>query len=215
MKLVFYIILFFVLLGLNLQAQDFIEVDNPNPNQEPKKLYYLRVDSSYYLQPFMLSNQYVIQLYDVQKGQYWSPPLMNTQHKSSGFGMRWGKFHHGIDLALPTGSPVFAIFDGVVSKSEFGTGYGNMIEIKHYNGLKTRYGHLSKRVYVGQKIKAGELIGLVGNTGYSTGPHLHFEIWIDKYTINPELVFNFQKSSQQIRSDKLILQRHHFRHYGF
>lgn len=164
--------------------------------------------------PSNLKEPIYIQLFDVNQKQYWAAPLPNTRQKTSGFGPRWGKFHHGIDLALRTGSPVYACFDGLVKLSQYGTGYGNYIIIQHDNGLESLYAHLYQRqVKAGQRVRAGQKIGRVGNTGFSTGPHLHFELRYKGYTFNPLLVFDFQKEIQ-IRSDKLFIKPHHFRHYG-
>ncbi len=96
--------------------------------------------------------------------------------------------HHGLDYSAPKGTPVSSIGDGVVSFKGWKGGYGNLIEIKHKNNFKTRYGHLSgfaKGIYQGKHVKMGELIGYVGSTGLSTGPHLHFELHKDGVPINP------------------------------
>lgn len=87
-------------------------------------------------------------------------------------------FHKGIDLAAPTGTKVGATRDGVVTRSGFDKkGYGNWVEVRHPDGTTSRYGHLAKRgVKVGQEVDQGDRLGTVGNTGRSTGPHLHFEI---------------------------------------
>ncbi|MGB9720136.1 MAG: M23 family metallopeptidase [bacterium] len=96
--------------------------------------------------------------------------------------------HHGLDYAAPVGTPVSSIGDGVVTFKGWKGGYGNLIEIRHKNNFKTRYGHLSrfaKGIFQGKNVKMGELIGYVGSTGLSTGPHLHFELHKDGVPINP------------------------------
>ena len=96
--------------------------------------------------------------------------------------------HHGLDYAAPTGTPVSSIGHGTVTYKGWRGGYGNLVEIRHKNNFKTRYGHLSrfaKGLYKGKKIKMGELIGYVGSTGLSTGPHLHFEMHRNGVSINP------------------------------
>lgn len=164
--------------------------------------------------PTTFKNPIYIELYNVEKKQLWAPPLRNTQIKTSNFGPRWGHFHHGVDLALPMGEPVFAVFNGVIKLSMYGKGYGNYVIIKHDNGLETLYAHLSKRsVKAGQRVKAGQMIGAVGSTGYSTGPHLHFEVHYQGYTLNPMLLYDF-KNPNQLRGDKFFIKPHHFRHYG-
>jgi len=86
-------------------------------------------------------------------------------------------FHSGLDIAAPEGTPIFAGSGGTVVFAGVNGGYGNMVEIQHDNGYLTRYGHMSKiSVYVGQRVDAGSLIGRVGSTGVSTGPHVHFEV---------------------------------------
>jgi murein DD-endopeptidase MepM/ murein hydrolase activator NlpD len=115
-------------------------------------------------------------LLKTQAAHRWVLPV-RTYVKTSGFGMRWGKLHAGEDFAAPIGTPVHAISSGVVVFAGVQQGYGNKIEIRHWDGTCSWYGHLSKiDVKVGQKVDPGELIGLVGNTGHSTGPHLHLEI---------------------------------------
>jgi murein DD-endopeptidase MepM/ murein hydrolase activator NlpD len=97
---------------------------------------------------------------------------------TSGFGMRWGRPHKGIDIANAVGTPVHASSDGVVAKAGWNNGgYGNLVDINHPDGSMTRYGHNSKiLVHVGQTVHQGETIALMGSTGFSTGPHCHFEI---------------------------------------
>ena len=99
---------------------------------------------------------------------------------SSKYGVRWGRLHKGTDFAAKTGDPITAALDGVVIEAGYMGSYGNMILIDHGNGIETLYGHCSElKAKVGDKVKKGELIALVGNTGRSTGPHLHFEVRID------------------------------------
>jgi murein DD-endopeptidase MepM/ murein hydrolase activator NlpD len=102
------------------------------------------------------------------------------------FGGRSYEFHAGMDIDGERGDLVMAPANGVVIKAEWQGGYGNMIEIDHGNGLTTRYGHLSKiEVVVGETIQRGRLIGLIGSTGRSTGPHLHYELRLNDKAINP------------------------------
>jgi len=112
---------------------------------------------------------------------------------SSGFGGRHNPFggagyeyHKGQDIAAQWGTPVIATADGVVVSARWHKGYGNGIYIDHGNGIETRYGHLSRiDVAEGQQIKRGQQIGLVGSTGRSTGPHLHYEVRINGEATNP------------------------------
>ena len=97
---------------------------------------------------------------------------------------RWS-FHTGIDIAAPIGSPVFAAESGIVEYAGRSRGYGNLIVINH-GAFKTAYAHLSRiDVFVGQYVRKGQLIGRVGSTGFSTGPHLHFEVRLGKKFVNP------------------------------
>eukprot|EP00898_Chlorokybus_atmophyticus_P006613 jgi/Chlat1/6953/Chrsp52S06624 len=97
---------------------------------------------------------------------------------SSLYGPRWGKFHNGVDLAAPTGAPVMAADDGEVTWSGWEvSGFGNLVEITHADGWRTLYGHNSEiLVKEGERVKRGDCISLVGETGRATGPHLHWEI---------------------------------------
>ncbi|MFM7328210.1 MAG: M23 family metallopeptidase [Bacteroidota bacterium] len=96
------------------------------------------------------------------------------------------RFHHGLDLTADTGTPVYATGDGLVTIAKYSGGYGNVIFVNHGYGFETRYAHLSRiKVTEGQKVTRGELIGLVGNTGVSTGPHLHYEVLYKDKWINP------------------------------
>ena len=113
-------------------------------------------------------------------------PLKSTYRYTSGYGRRWGRMHYGTDFAAPHGTPIYASADGVVVHAGWASGYGRLVKIKHEFGYETRFGHLSKiRVNVGQKVSRGERIGDMGNTGRSTGTHLHYEIRINGNAINP------------------------------
>lgn len=111
---------------------------------------------------------------------------------TSNFGIRSDPFmgtarmHAGVDIPGPVGTPVYATADGVVAHAERMGGYGNLVEIDHGKGLATRYGHLSKfLVEPGTHVSRGQLIALMGSTGRSTGPHLHYEVRIDGHAVNP------------------------------
>ncbi len=111
---------------------------------------------------------------------------------SSGFGMRGHpilggrRLHAGIDLAAPMGTPIYATSDGVVSEANWRGGYGLLVALEHGAGLQTRYGHMSRMaVSPGQRVRKGEVIGYVGSTGRSTGPHVHYETRINGQAVNP------------------------------
>ncbi|MEP6848252.1 MAG: M23 family metallopeptidase [Acidobacteriota bacterium] len=102
------------------------------------------------------------------------------------FGGRTYEFHPGMDIYGERGEEVLAPANGVVIKAAWTGGYGNMVEIDHGNGLTTRYGHMSKiEVEVGDTITRGQVLGLIGSTGRSTGPHLHYELRLDDRPVNP------------------------------
>lgn len=134
----------------------------------------------------------------------------------SGYRFRRSRPHSGVDLSLHTGDTVRAAFNGVVRFSSGGAvtgGYGNLIIIRHTNGLETYYAHLSKRlVEADEVVKAGEIIGLGGSTGRSTGPHLHFETRYMGQSFDPERVFDFETGA--LRDTILTLQKHYFSIYS-
>ncbi len=101
------------------------------------------------------------------------------------------QFHEGIDIAVQVGTPVLAPADGVVVKACFESGYGNMVELSHGYGLKTVFGHNSRlNVKVGQHVKRGDIISYSGNTGSSTGPHVHYEVRVNGLPVNPVRYLN-------------------------
>lgn len=132
-------------------------------------------------------------------------PIDRTKLKnvSSLYGMRvhprygYWKMHEGIDLSAPKGTPVYATGNAVVTRSSWQPGYGQLIELNHGFGYKTRYGHLSKRyVSPGDSVTRGQVIGEVGNTGVSSGSHLHYEVRFRDKTVNPIHYFNKDMSPE-------------------
>jgi len=114
----------------------------------------------------------------------------------SKFGYRRGRLHQGVDLPYPTGTPVHAAFEGKVRFAGKCSGYGNLVILRHTNGLETFYGHLSKiNVSVDDWVEAGHTIGLGGSTGRSTGPHLHFETRVKGYAFDPQWVIDFESGT--------------------
>ena len=111
---------------------------------------------------------------------------------TSNFGIRSDPFrgtaamHAGVDIPGPTGTPIYATADGIISHAGRQGGYGNMVEINHGKGIATRYGHLSKIIVSDNtRVRRGQIIGLMGSTGRSTGPHLHYEVRMDGHAVNP------------------------------
>lgn len=134
---------------------------------------------------------------------------------TSGFGFRrWGKrpkFHYGVDVRMEVGDPVYAIFDGIVRVAKRSSDYGYVVLIRHYNGLETLYAHFDQLLaYPGKPVRSGEIIGLSGNTGRSTGPHLHFEVRFKGEKIDPNKVIYFPSGS--LLSDTLQIDKHCFNH---
>jgi len=94
--------------------------------------------------------------------------------------------HSGIDLAAPMGTPIVATSDGVVSMADWRGGYGLSVALDHGGGLESRYGHMSRlNVFAGERVRKGDIIGFVGSTGLSTGPHLHYELRVNGAAVNP------------------------------
>jgi murein DD-endopeptidase MepM/ murein hydrolase activator NlpD len=105
---------------------------------------------------------------------------------TSGFGPRWGRMHEGIDIAVPEGTPVVAAAAGVVIHAGWLGGYGNLVVVDHGGGLSTAYAHNSSfAVSVGDSVSQGEVIAYSGNTGNSSGPHVHFEVRVNGSAVDP------------------------------
>ena len=130
---------------------------------------------------------------------------------TSRYGIRNGKNHNGIDLNLKTGDTVCAAWSGKVRYAKFNDGgFGNLVIIRHYNGLETFYAHLSKLlVFPDQDVIAGETIGLGGSTGHSTGPHLHFEVRFYDDPINPEEMIDF--ATKKLKFENLFVHKSLFK----
>ena len=130
------------------------------------------------------------------KEDLWISPMKNSSKVNSKFGMRRYRWHHGVDLDLERGEPVRAVADGIVRVARDDRyGYGHYVVLRHKNGLETLYGHfLKKIVRVGQEVKRGDIIGLGGSTGRSTGYHLHFEVRYKGVAVDPTQLYDFQKN---------------------
>jgi murein DD-endopeptidase MepM/ murein hydrolase activator NlpD len=120
---------------------------------------------------------------------------------TSAFGPRRGRMHYGIDLELDHGDPVLAAFEGMVRISRYNTTFGHVVVVRHSNGLETLYAHLNQRnVEPGDHVEAGDVLGLGGSTGRSTGDHLHFEVRYLDQPIDPQLVFDVQQGELKART---------------
>lgn len=126
----------------------------------------------------------------------------NNGYILSHFGPRWGRMHYGTDIRMHKGDTIIAVENGTIVRSGWGTGFGNIIIIKHQNNIETYYGHLSKFLKKkGEKVKRGEPFALAGSTGNARGAHLHFEIHEKGKAFDPELVFDFKEN--KIRDEAL------------
>ena len=113
-------------------------------------------------------------------------PVKGSFRYTSGFGPRWGQMHRGVDLAAKSRAPIYATGDGVITRAGWNGGYGRVIYIKHEFGIETRYAHLARiRVKKGQRVSRGQKIGDMGNSGRSTGTHLHYEVRVGGNAVNP------------------------------
>jgi murein DD-endopeptidase MepM/ murein hydrolase activator NlpD len=126
---------------------------------------------------------------------------------TSNFGARWGRQHKGLDIKVYIGDTIRAAFSGKVRIVRYeGKGYGKYVVIRHYNGLETIYGHMSKQLVTeDQEVRAGDPIGLGGNTGRSTGSHLHFETRLCGIALNPALMFDFK--NQDVVDDYYVFRK--------
>jgi len=153
-------------------------------------------------EPLILTppNTYPEQLKIYGKPEYIPPVNMKHPPVSSRYGMRWGRLHAGTDIAIPTGTPLYAVADGIVkvsisNQTHSKVSWGNYVKIDHVGNEETLYGHMHRVIVKpGQPVKQGQLLGYSGNSGHSTGSHLHFELYkngnrVDSYYIvhQPEL----------------------------
>ncbi|MBC7449871.1 MAG: peptidoglycan DD-metalloendopeptidase family protein [Cytophagales bacterium] len=170
-----------------------------------------RMINPYKVDPAHFNDTIAMVLYDSLQGHSWSMPLTYSTINSP-FGMRHVRWHYGTDLDLTVGDPVMACFDGIVRIVQYNAnGYGYYVLIRHYNGFETLYAHLSRQdVKVGQNVKAGEVIGLGGNTGRSSGPHLHFEVRYAGNAFDPVFMYDFPNHTLRSSHFELIPQ-----HYAY
>lgn len=165
--------------------------DKPAAKAKPRTL---TLDPDKEEDPFTDSQTFKLDLEKIEK-EHWAYPLAGS-HVISPYGGRRG--HGGVDIKTRPNDKIVAAFDGVVTRSGPYFGYGNCIVIKHAFGFETLYSHQSKNfVKVGQKVKAGEVIGLTGRTGRATTEHLHFETHFKGHRFNPALLFDHASKSLQ------------------
>jgi murein DD-endopeptidase MepM/ murein hydrolase activator NlpD len=163
-----------------------------------------RVINPYGLSPAEFDEPVDLKLYDPAINRMWATPMENVK-TTSNFGYRWGRWHNGTDLDLETGDSVRTTYDGMVRIVAYdGSGFGKFVLVRHYNGLETIYGHMSQQlVESGQTVKAGQVLGLGGSTGRSTGSHLHYENRYEGNPFDPRNIFDW--TNAQIRSDHFML----------
>lgn len=138
-----------------------------------------------------------------------SPPVLGRL--SSDYGWRRNRPHYGVDIKLQVGDTVSSVFEGVVRIAKYSRSYGNVVVVRHSNGLETLYAHLSKLLVApGDVLDVGSILGLGGNTGRSFGSHLHFEVRYLGEPFNPHAVFEITDSSFLLKDSSLVLDQTHF-----
>jgi murein DD-endopeptidase MepM/ murein hydrolase activator NlpD len=163
-----------------------LELKNANPSKSFQKEW-IFIPSKVGFAHMLFNSTYVVEDYSSLGTGRFLWPVPHFYRVSSNFGKRGRRHHDGIDIPAPKGTPIVAVDSGVIIYSANGIrGYGNMIVVSHGDDIFTVYAHNSKnKVDKGDKVKKGEVIGLIGNTGRSTGPHLHFEIRVKNKVRNP------------------------------
>lgn len=193
-----------------LKGDELIDIiyDSCTPNCA--RLWYGNHFSSYRVREYSLPIDSLpdeINIKLIQKEEEFCFPVKNII--TSPYGWRWERPHRGVDIRLNVGCPVHCAFAGIVRIARPMGAYGNLVVVRHYNGLETVYGHLSKiNVKPQQEVKAGDVIGLGGSTGRSTGPHLHFEVRFQYETFDPEWILDF--SNFTLRTRRLHLDKTYF-----
>ncbi|MFH1004000.1 MAG: M23 family metallopeptidase [Bacteroidota bacterium] len=151
--------------------------------------------SKFFKDEISKDSSYIVEMENNKFGCF-TTPTFGPISSPFGWRYRYKKFHKGIDIQQRKGDTIVVAFNGVVRLALKKGGYGNVVVIRHYNGLETVYAHLSKiRVKEGDVLSAGDLVGLAGNTGKSTGPHLHFEVRFKGVAINPMYIISFEYGS--------------------
>lgn len=174
---------------------------------------YYSVWNSDYVHPYasnlLTTNDTVrLVLNDIYRCNYVHPVNSDV---NSGFGYRKGRYHFGVDLDIEYGEPIYNSFDGKVRVAKYSPTYGNVVVVRHYNGLETVYSHLSDfSVDKGDEIRAGTTVGLGGNTGRSTGTHLHYEVRFQGEPVDPAEVISFEH--QTLKDDTLEVYRSNSQH---
>ncbi|MBQ5576549.1 MAG: peptidoglycan DD-metalloendopeptidase family protein, partial [Bacteroidales bacterium] len=195
----------------------YIELERPNISDEDFQDAWEQEQIHAYTDVTLASLPAEVDLLLTDSLHGWACPIKGPV--TSGWKFRRHRDHKGTDIALTTGDTIRAAFDGkvrVVREVADAGGYGNLIVVRHANGLETYYAHLSKHLVTeNELVKAGEVIGLGGSTGRSTGPHLHFEVRYMGKPFDAERIFDFPNG--QLRDTLFTLKKHYFNiysHYG-
>jgi murein DD-endopeptidase MepM/ murein hydrolase activator NlpD len=159
----------------------------------------------YHIDPKGFNEIIPVTLYNESEGRKWSP-VLDKSVITSHFGWRNRRWHKGTDLDLVTGDKVYAAFDGIIRIAGVHNGYGRTVIIRHHNGIETLYGHLSSINFDPNTIvRAGDEIARGGNSGRSSGSHLHFETRFEGNQFDPENIYNFNTNPMQIKSSEFVL----------
>jgi murein DD-endopeptidase MepM/ murein hydrolase activator NlpD len=195
-----------------VEIEEYTTFEDPNEMVKVASYYSIwdtRIVDPYGIDPKDFEDVIPIKLYDLNESRYWNSPL-DRSPITSHFGFRRGRWHQGTDIDLVTGDPVYSTFDGIVRVAGGHSGWGNTVLVRHYNGLETLYGHLSKiLVEPNTLVKAGDKIALGGNTGRSSGSHLHLEVRYEGNAFDAENIFKFSgaPNGTEILSQELLLDR--------
>lgn len=183
-----------------------LEYDEENEEEIPSDSLYGEwnndVLNPYQIKLDSIRDSFVVEINDVNDYVHPTENMVTSE-----YGYRWGRLHAGIDIRVKVGDSIRCAFDGKVRITRVGSrkkGYGYFVLVRHNNGLETLYAHLSKvLVQPNQEVKAGEVIALGGNTGRSTGPHLHFETRYQGHPMNPRNLIDFE--NYVVKSDKYMI----------
>lgn len=195
-----------------VEIEEFVSYEDPTEMVKVASYFSIwdtHVVDPYGIDPKDFEDVIPIKLYDLNEGRYWNSPLDRCPITSH-FGFRRNRWHRGTDIDLVTGDPVYSTFDGIVRVAGGHSGWGNTVLVRHYNGLETLYGHLSKiLVEPNTLVKAGDKIGLGGNTGRSSGSHLHLEVRYEGNAFDSENMFKFSAAPDgtEILTQEFLLDR--------
>lgn len=196
---------------------EYVELDRPRLDEDQFEEYWDNeaIHAYKHIDTDIIPDDITLALVD--SAGHFCPPIVGPVRSRYCFRRR--RPHKGTDIPLKVGDPVRAAFDGkvrVVKKTRQTGGYGNLVVVRHSNGLETYYGHLSKHaVQENDVVRAGDIIGYGGNTGRSTGPHLHFEVRFMGQAFDPERIIDFENG--KLRTNEFTVCKHYFSiysHYG-